>query len=184
MAKTPSQMPELGRKATSIELPDGLGLQHIWQPTQHKPLLIMFICNHCPFVIHIISELSKIGNKLLKEGCDVIAINSNDIAKYPDDHPDKMVLFARKYDFAFPYLFDQTQTVAKTYQAACTPDFFLYDHSHKLVYRGQFDDSRPGSEKPVNGADLLKAWDYLKKGKTIPNHEQRPSLGCNIKWLN
>lgn len=183
MSYTESKMISLGTKAPHFKLFDVLtrepiGLEDI---RGENGTLIMFICNHCPYVKHVIDELVNIGNDYIPEGIGIAAISSNDIIKYPQDAPDKMRLFAEAHDFTFPYLFDETQEVAKAYDAACTPDFYLFDEDRKLVYRGQLDDSRPGNDKPVNGKDLREALDQLLKGEDIPK-EQRPSAGCNIKW--
>lgn len=146
-----------------------------------KGLLIMFICNHCPYVIHIIDELTELCNKFIDKGIDVIAINSNNYRAYPDDSPENMKKLAIEKGFNFPYLIDETQEVAKSYIATCTPDFFLFDSDFKLVYRGQFDSSRPGNGVPVTGKDLKNALEAHISGSQI-NHEQIPSIGCNIKW--
>ena len=140
----------------------------------------MFICNHCPFVIHVIDEIVSISENY-KENISFVAISSNDVINYPDDSPELMKKFAVNKNFSFPYLFDETQEVAKSFDAACTPDFFLYNNESKLVYRGQMDDSRPGNGIPVTGNDLKSALDNLIKNKEIST-EQKPSIGCNIKW--
>ena len=140
----------------------------------------MFICNHCPFVIHVIDEIVSISENY-KENISFVAISSNDVINYPDDSPELMKKFAVNKNFSFPYLFDETQEVAKSFDAACTPDFFLYNDENKLVYRGQMDDSRPGNGIPVTGNDLKSALDNLIKNKEI-SAEQKPSIGCNIKW--
>ena len=140
----------------------------------------MFICNHCPFVIHVIDEIVSISENY-KENISFVAISSNDVINYPDDSPELMKKFAVNKNFSFPYLFDETQEVAKSFDAACTPDFFLYNNESKLVYRGQMDDSRPGNGIPVTGNDLKSALDNLIKNKEI-SAEQKPSIGCNIKW--
>jgi peroxiredoxin len=146
-----------------------------------QPLLVVFVCNHCPFVKHLRTKLAEVGQALIKKGIGVVAISSNDVSSHPEDSPEKMALEAEEAGYAFPYLYDETQSVAKAYQAACTPDFFLFDREHQLAYRGQFDDSRPGSSIPVTGKDLMAAAELLLKGDSIPT-EQKPSLGCNIKW--
>lgn len=182
MARTPSQMTPLGTTAPDFCLPDPFGNQHSRDEIIGKHgLLVVFYCNHCPFVKHIRSVFAKIANRYLDKGIGIVAINSNDIENYPDDSPERMAEDIKKYDYRFPYLFDETQQVARDYQAACTPDFFLYDANLKLAYRGQFDDSRPGNEKPVTGADLQAAMDALIQNKK-PDPRQIPSLGCNIKW--
>lgn len=146
-----------------------------------KGTLVMFICNHCPYVKHVIHELVKIGYDYLDKGIGMVAINSNDVNNYPDDDPVKMRELALSLKFPFPYLFDETQKVAKAYDAACTPDFNLFDANGKCVYRGQLDSSRPGNDKPVDGKDLRAALDLVIAGKPVPE-KQIPSTGCNIKW--
>ena len=141
----------------------------------------MFISNHCPFVVHVKDEIVKFANEYLKKGFGFVAINSNDIVKYPEDSPCNMLKFAVKYKFSFPYLFDETQKIAKAYGAACTPDFFLFDKNLKLIYRGQLDDSRPTNKKTVTGNDLRIALDRVVK-EQAQKEEQKPSIGCNIKW--
>jgi peroxiredoxin len=144
-------------------------------------LLVMFICNHCPFVKHLADALANFTAEYLEKRVAVVAINSNDVANYPADSPEQMVREAEERGYRFPYLYDQTQEVAKSYRAACTPDFFLFDRDRRLVYRGQFDDSRPDNGKPITGADLRAALEAVLAGKT-PSDQQRPSIGCNIKW--
>lgn len=144
-------------------------------------LLVIFKSNHCPYVKHIAPKLAELTTAFLARGLAVVAINSNDVEKYPDDSPEKMREEVKLRSYRFPYLFDADQTVAMSYQAACTPEFYLFDAGHKLVYRGQFDDSRPGSDKPVTGKDLKDAVDALLAGKS-PSPDQKPSVGCNIKW--
>jgi thiol-disulfide isomerase/thioredoxin len=144
-------------------------------------LLVMFICNHCPFVQHVRAELARLGREYAAKGVAVVAINSNDATKHPDDAPDRMKLEREQVGYTFPYLYDETQAVAKAYGAACTPDFYLFDRARELVYRGQLDDSRPGNGKPVTGKDLRAALDSVLAGRA-PAAEQRPSVGCNIKW--
>jgi peroxiredoxin len=183
MALTPSTMMPLGTTAPDFTLPDTvsgktLGLQQL---KGKKGTLVMFICNHCPYVKHIKDALGKLGKDYKDSGISIIAINANDAVKYPDDAPDKMTVFAKQNGFVFPYLHDESQNVAKSYGAACTPDLFLFDGNLKCVYRGQFDDSRPGNEIPVTGKDLRAAMDQLIAGKTI-DAKQVPSIGCNIKW--
>jgi peroxiredoxin len=146
--------------------------------------LVIFICNHCPYVTHIIRPLVNIAAEYAARGIHTVAICSNDEITYPQDGPDKMKLFALEQDFAFPYLHDATQEVAKLYDAACTPDLNVFDAKGKCVYRGQFDSSRPGNNLPVNGEDLRNTFELLLQGKTIPEQGQRPSTGCNIKWKN
>jgi|TARA_B100000700_G_scaffold53448_2_gene56922 peroxiredoxin len=148
-----------------------------------KPaLLVMFICNHCPFVKHIADELSALGREYQSRGAGVVAISSNDSTKYPEDSPEQMVHEAENRGYVFPYLFDEEQEVAKAYHAACTPDFYIFDGDQKLVYRGQLDDSRPGNEIPVTGSDLRAALDAVLAGQPVAE-QQTPSIGCNIKWV-
>jgi len=182
MAKTESVMIELGSRLPTFSLKDSLGFVHSTSKLPaHKGLLVMFICNHCPFVKHIQRELSQLTRELLNQGIYTLAINSNDVDSYPEDSPSKMAEDARRFDYSFPYLFDATQDVAKAFQAACTPDFFLFDSEHRLFYRGQIDNSRPGNEIPVTGEDLKAAVAELLAKKEPPS-QQRPSIGCNIKW--
>jgi len=183
MARTPSVMTPLGKKAPDFTLPDTvsgktLSLQAIMGNTA---TVIMFLCNHCPFVKHVNAQLVQLGNDYKNKGISFIAISSNDVAGYPQDGPEQMKLVAEQLQYPFPYLYDQTQEVAKAYEAACTPDFFIFDAGLSLVYRGQLDDSRPGNEKPVTGADIRNALDQLVAGKPVPT-DQKPSIGCNIKW--
>ena len=182
MARTPSTMVPLGTPAPSFRLPDPTG--HVWSIEDFRDapaLLVAFICNHCPFVQHIRDGLAAFGRDYAARGLGIVAINSNDVAAYPDDRPEKMAEEARRAGYGFPYLFDETQEVARAYDAACTPDFFLYDRERKLVYRGQFDDSRPENGKPVTGRDLRAACDAVLAGRPIAA-DQVPSIGCNIKW--
>ena len=178
MAAVESQMLALGTRAPAFSLPDPDGVMHSL-PDDDKPLLVMFICNHCPFVIHVRDALALLAGDY--PSVNIIAINSNDAAAYPADAPDKMKEEAELHGYTFPYLFDEDQSVAKAYRAACTPDFFLFDGQHKLVYRGQFDDSRPSNGRPVTGKDLRSAIDAVLDGSAVPP-EQTPSIGCNIKW--
>jgi len=182
MALTPSTMAPLGSNASPFKLPDTDGK---WVSLDDFPnargFLILFICNHCPYVKHLRTKLAQVTSNYIGRGLAVIAINSNDVENYPADSPEKMKLEKSSAGYQFPYLFDEAQDVAKAYGAACTPDLFLYDASRKLVYRGQFDDSRPGNDIPVTGKDLTAAVDALLDGKSIPP-DQRPSVGCNIKW--
>ncbi len=182
MARTPSTMPTLGIKAPFFKLTDVTTEKKIsLDDFNGKPLLVMFICNHCPYVIHIRKELSSLTNEYIKKGVGIVGINSNDIKTYPEDAPDKMKSVAHESHFSFPYLLDSTQSIAKAYQAACTPDFFLFDKNHLLVYRGQMDGSRPGNTIPNNGVDLRQALEMTLHDQK-PALEQKPSLGCNIKW--
>ncbi len=181
MARTPSTMLPLGTPAPDFNLPDVDGdLTSLDDFAGAPALLVMFICNHCPFVVHLREALAAFGTEY-GEQIAIVAINSNDANAYPADAPDKMADEAADAGYTFPYLFDASQEVAKAYHAACTPDFFLFDADRKLVYRGQFDDSRPGNGKPITGADLRAAVDAVLAGKA-PSEEQAPSLGCNIKW--
>ena len=182
MAQTLSTMLPLGTKAPAFALPglDGRSVR-LADFSDAKALLVMFICNHCPFVKHVAAELAALGKTYQAQGVAVIAINSNDADKYPDDAPDKMKLEHQLQGYTFPYLFDATQQVAITYQAACTPDFYVFGQDQRLMYRGQLDDSRPGNGKAVTGGDLRLALDAVLAGQAAPA-EQRPSIGCNIKW--
>jgi peroxiredoxin len=148
---------------------------------QGQPLLVMFICNHCPYVIHIRAVLAALTTEFQAKGVAVVGINANDVENYPDDSPDNMKLEAQRAGYTFPYLYDATQATAKAYQAACTPDFFLFDAEHRLVYRGQFDNARPRNDEPVTGADLRQAVEAVTTHQPL-NSEQKASLGCNIKW--
>lgn len=183
MARTPSTMAELGTPANHFNLTDTVSGQTVSLSTfaGKKGLLIMFICNHCPFVVHVKDQLAKLGQDYKDADLGIVAISSNDAEKYPDDSPEKMKAFAAANGFAFPYLFDDDQSVAKMYKASCTPDFFLYDESRLLAYRGQLDSSRPGNDEPNDGADLRAAIDAVLRGEQ-PSAEQMPSIGCNIKW--
>lgn len=181
MAQTPSTMLPLGTSAPDFELMDAAG--RTWRRSEFagKPMLVMFLSNHCPFVKHLQHRLAEVTSALIDRGVGVIGIMSNDYEAYPDDAPPKMAEEAERLGYRFPYVLDGTQDVAKAYQAACTPDFFLFDATHRLVYRGQFDDSRPSLDVPVTGADLLAAVDAVLAGET-PDEKQAPSVGCNIKW--
>ena len=182
MARTPSTMLALGTTAPDFTLPDTEGKP--WSPSHHakgQPLLVMFLCNHCPYVIHIRTALADMTREFLAKGVAIVGINANDAANYPADSPEKMVEEKQQAGYAFPYLFDDSQSVAKAYQAACTPDFFLFDRHHRLVYRGQFDGSRPHNTQPVNGVDLRAALDAVLADQAQAT-DQIPSLGCNIKW--
>jgi peroxiredoxin len=175
-------MVELGTAAPDFCLPDTDGRLFRRDDFAAFPaLLVMFICNHCPFVQHLRQGLARFGQDYRGSRLAIVAINSNDVESYPDDRPEKMAEEKERAGYTFPYLYDETQSVAKAYAAACTPDFFLYDADRRLVYRGQFDDSRPGNERPVSGADLRAAVDAVLSGRAVAA-EQRPSLGCNIKW--
>lgn len=183
MANTPSTMLPLGTIAPEFSLTDTvtgktLNLQAL---KGDKGTLVMFICNHCPFVKHVNPELKRIGEEYQDKGIGIVALSSNDAVNYPQDGPKQMKETARKEGYSFPYLYDETQEVASDYQAACTPDFFLFDSELALVYRGQLDDSRPGNDIALSGKDLRNAMDALLKGEEIDAH-QKPSIGCNIKW--
>jgi peroxiredoxin len=172
----------LGTQAPDFALPDYDGRQHALQDMAPSPaLLVAFVCNHCPFVRHVRTGFAAFAREYRARGLAVVAINSNDLEAYPQDGPDAMRAEAAELGYEFPYLVDATQEVAKAYRAACTPDFFLFDAQRRLVYRGQFDDSRPGNGRPVTGADLRAAVDQTLAGRA-PGPDQLPSLGCNIKW--
>lgn len=183
MAVTPSTMISLGTKAPKFTLPDTVSGKNVSLKdlASSKATVIMFICNHCPYVVHVNKELVRLANDYIKQGVSFIAISSNDVANFPDDSPEKMKLKARELGYPFPYLFDASQEVAKAYDAACTPDFFIYDKELKLAYRGQLDDSRPSNGLPVTGKDIRRALDCILSGNPVPA-EQKPSIGCNIKW--
>lgn len=183
MAETPSNMLPLGTKAPHFKLTDTLSGKDftLEELKSDKATVIMFICNHCPYVKHIQTKLTEVAKEYKSKGVSFIAINSNDAEKYPADSPDKMRLEAERYGYTFPYLFDETQDVAKSYQAACTPDFYIFDKDLACVYRGRFDDSTPGNRNPVTGKDLSEALDNIIVGKTV-SANQKPSVGCNIKW--
>ena len=183
MARTPSNMLALGTKACEFELTDTISGQKkkLSSLKGDRATVIYFICNHCPFVLHTIEELVDIAKVYDDFGFSFIAISSNDVVKYPEDSPENMKKFASKNDFQFPYLYDETQEVAKAYEAACTPDIFVFDKDLLLVYRGQLDDSRPGNGIPVTGKDLRRAVQNMLDGRPI-DPLQKPSIGCNIKW--
>ncbi len=175
-------MMPLGMRAPNFDLRDTEGQSvKLSDFKKKRGLLVMFICNHCPYVIHLQEGLAALGRDFLPQGLGLVAINSNDPIAYPEDSPEKMVIHKRRAGYSFPYLFDADQSVAKAYQAACTPDFFLFDQDFALVYRGEFDGSRPGKSIPVTGRDLRAAIEALLAGKPI-SPEQKPSLGCSIKW--
>ncbi len=182
MAVTPSNMLALGTQAPDFSLPDTNGTQvSLSDFKDAKAFVVMFLCNHCPFVKHVQQCLAALGTEYEARGVAVIGINSNDVTTHPDDSPEQMKLEKQRVGYTFPYLFDETQAVAKDFQAACTPDFFVFDAKRKLVYRGQMDDSRPGNDVPVTGRDLRVALDSVLQGRPV-SAEQRPSIGCNIKW--
>ncbi len=182
MAATPSTMAPLGMPAPDFDLPDHLGQRKSLSDFDDAPaLLVAFICSHCPFVVHIRSAFGSLAQEYMDRGLAVVAIVSNDLENYPQDGPEGMAREIEEGGYTFPYLVDETQEVAKAYTAACTPDFFLFDQERKLVYRGQFDDSRPGNGVPVTGSDLRRAVDAVLAGTPVPQ-EQKSSIGCNIKW--
>jgi peroxiredoxin len=182
MALTPSMMVGLGTPLPAFSLPDLEGRSVSSSDfVASKGLLVAFLCPHCPYVRHIRSGFARVAGDLQRRGIAVVGINSNDVATVPEDGPDGMRQEVREAGYTFPYLFDESQAVAKAFQAACTPDLFLFDHRQKLVYRGQFDESRPNSPVPVTGAALSAAADAMLAGRVVPD-DQRPSMGCNIKW--
>ena len=182
MVRTPSTMLPLGTAAPDFSLMnvDGRCLS-LADVAGTRGTVVMFLCNHCPFVKHVADQLAVLGRDVMPQGIGVVAISSNDVATHPADSPEQMVRESEERGYPFPYLFDETQEVAKAYRAACTPDFYLFDGEQRLVYRGQLDESRPDSGIPVTGADLRRAIDAVLTGQSIPE-PQRPSLGCNIKW--
>jgi len=184
MAVTPSNMLPIGTPAPDFELYDTVSGEYktLSELKSNKGTLVMFICNHCPYVKHVNPELVRVANDYKDKGISFVAINSNDVKSHPEDAPDKMKKVAKEQGYPFPYLFDETQEVAKAYKAACTPDFFLFDGDLKLVYSGRLDASSPGNNKPLKGEELRNALDKLLQGETVPEEEQIPSMGCNIKW--
>ncbi|MGK7904370.1 MAG: thioredoxin family protein [Hormoscilla sp.] len=183
MSLTPSTMLALGTKAPNFQLPDVVSGQTISLDSfaGKKGLLVMFICKHCPFVKHVQAELSKIGKDYASANLGIVAISANNAAQHPDDAPDKLKQMVQEQEFVFPLCYDETQETAKAYTAACTPDFFLFDSDQQLVYRGQLDDSRPSNGQPVTGKDLRGAIDAILADKPVAP-DQKPSIGCNIKW--
>lgn len=183
MAQTPSNMIALGTKAPSFVLPDTVSERMIGlaDVQQQNGFLVMFICNHCPYVKHVNEQLVQLANDYLPKGIGFVAISSNDVENYPDDAPDKMKSIAQTLGYPFPYLYDESQEVAKAYDAACTPDFYLFDGKAELVYRGRLDESRPSNGLPVTGKEIRIALDKLLAGQEISD-VQYPSIGCNIKW--
>lgn len=183
MARTPSHMMPLGTNAPNFELLDTLSgeMRSLDELKSEKATVIMFICNHCPFVKHVDQGLVSLAHDYLNKGVKFIAISSNDVENYPQDGPELMKEEAEKVGYPFPYLYDETQEVAKAYDAACTPDFFIFDQDMKCAYRGQLDGSRPGNEVPVTGEDIRAALDDLLADRPVEG-VQKPSLGCNIKW--
>ena len=183
MAETPSTMLPLGTPVPAFRLEDAVTGRMVTESVaaDREALLVMFICNHCPFVKHVLNEIGRVGSEYERRGVAVVAINSNDVRSYPQDGPDRMRELALREDWSFPFLLDGTQEVAKAFRAACTPDFFLFDGAGELVYRGQLDDSRPGNGRPVTGRDLRMALEAVLAGQPVPE-TQLPSIGCNIKW--
>lgn len=182
MVLTPSTMVALGAHAPDFRLPDPSGREWTLSDVEGRSgLLVAFICNHCPFVKHLRRELAEFGREYRARGLGVVAINSNDVTTHPADSPERMAEEIDEVGYTFPYLFDESQTVARAYGASCTPDFFLYDGGRRLAYRGQFDSSRPGSGAPVTGEDLRAAADAVLDGRAPPA-DQHASVGCNIKW--
>ena len=182
MANTPSTMVDLGTSAPVFRLPDTDGTEVSLETFRGAPaLLVIFMCNHCPFVVHLRECLARFAREYQRHGMAIVGINSNSAESHPQDGPEHMATEKLRMGYTFPYVFDATQEVAKAYGAACTPDFFLFDGERRLVYRGQFDDSRPGNDRPITGADLRAAADAVLANKPV-SPEQRPSIGCNIKW--
>jgi peroxiredoxin len=183
MARTPSSMVALGSAAPDFSLSDVITGRTVTRKDVAGPkgMLAMFICRHCPFVKHVQEELAKLGRDYANSGVGMVAISANDESTHPEDSPENLAAMAKELGYSFPYLFDRSQDVARAYDAQCTPDFFLFDAKGHLVYRGQLDDSRPGNGIPVTGKDLRAALDALVAGREVPR-EQRPSIGCNIKW--
>ena len=184
MSRTESTMLELGTAAPDFSLPqpstgNTVSLANF---TCNQALLVIFMCNHCPYVLHIHKQLNDLIREYQSKGLAAVAINANDVANYPDDSPEKMITLSQEMDYCFPYLFDEDQSVAKAYKAACTPDFFLFDSEMKLAYRGQFDSSRPSNDDAVTGADMRAAFEAILAGNVIAEDAQKPSMGCNIKW--
>jgi len=184
MARTPTTAIPLGFIAPDFELPDAVSGRMMGRDalTAGGPSVIVFMCNHCPFVVHILDEFVRFASDYGAKGVNVIAISSNDIDNYPMDAPEHMKALAEENGFGFPYLYDESQKVAKAYEAACTPDFSVFDAGLRCVYRGQFDGARPGNDVPVTGEDMRRVLDTLLAGGTVPQEGQIPSLGCNIKW--
>ena len=182
MVQTLSTMLLLGTSAPQFSLPDPDGKIVSLSDFDGAPaLVVVFMCNHCPFVKHVAPGLANLAREYQDKGVAVVGVNPNDVANYPDDSPQKMAEASKEYGYTFPYLLDESQAVAKAYRAACTPDFFVFDGDRQLVYRGQMDDSRPSLDLPVTGADLRGALDAVLDGRSVAA-EQKPSVGCNIKW--
>ena len=185
MVQTPSNMIPLGTSAPDFNLPDTLSgeMKSLKEIKSGVATVVMFICNHCPFVKHIQEHLVLLADDYQPKGVSLIAISSNDIDSHPDDSPERMKEMAQTLGYPFPYLYDETQEVAKAYNAACTPDFYIFDAEMKLVYRGQLDGSRPGNQIPVTGEDIRTALNNILSGLPV-SPDQKPSIGCNIKWKN
>lgn len=183
MALTPSNMLPIGTAAPNFKLPDVVtGLDVAWNDiSSDVGTVVMFICNHCPYVIHVHDEMLKVANDYQPQGLSFVAISSNDVESYPADGPEEMKALAKSLKFSFPYLYDETQEVARAYEAACTPDFYVFDKDDQLLYRGRLDGSSPGNGVPLTGADLRNALDKVKAGLPVDG-KQFPSMGCNIKW--
>ena len=183
MVLTPSTMLALGSSAPDFHLPDVVSGDTVTLGSfaDQEALLVMFICRHCPFVVHVQEELARLGSDYRTRNVGIVAISSNDADNYPDDSPANLKAMAEELGFAFPYCYDESQEVARAFRAACTPDFFLFDGQRELVYRGQLDASRPGNNEPVTGRDLREAMDAVLSGCAVSS-DQTPSIGCNIKW--
>lgn len=182
MVNTPSTMAPLGTQAPPFSLPDTEGRVVSLDHYKGSPaLLVVFLCNHCPFVKHVLPQFVELTREYRSRGVGIVGISSNDVHSYPEDAPEKMSELSASMGFPFPYLYDESQQVARAYGAACTPDFYLFDREGRLVYRGQMDDSRPGNGRPVTGADLRAALDAVLEGRPVAD-DQKPSIGCNIKW--
>ena len=183
MVLTPTKKIHLGYQASEFNLLNPLTgeTQSLQELKSDKATVVIFMCNHCPYVIHVLDGLVKLANDYLPQGVSIIGINSNDIVNYPDDSPEKMVDLIQNHNISFPYLFDATQDIAKLYHAACTPDFSIFNNLMKCIYRGQLDDSRPGNHIEVTGQDIRSVLDAILQNKEI-NSLQKPSVGCNIKW--
>jgi peroxiredoxin len=182
MVATPSTMLALGTSAPDFQLPDTAGRVVTRDDFADRPaLLVMFLCNHCPYVKHVVAEIVRVGAEYQARGVGVVGISSNDVTQHPEDSPEAMAQFAADHGFTFPYLYDESQEVARAYEAACTPDFFLFDARRQLVYRGQMDGARPANDIPVDGRNLRAALEATLSGTVVPE-AQLASLGCNIKW--
>lgn len=183
MALTESNMLPLGTPAPPFTLPNVTSEKDFSYPSEasNKGSVVMFICNHCPFVIHVNEEMVRIAQDYSEKGIEFIAISSNDVKNYPQDDPEKMKIHAEENNYPFPYLYDESQEVARAYDAACTPDFYIFDQNQKLYYRGRMDGSRPGNDIPISGEDLREALDLMIAERSAPE-KQYPSAGCNIKW--